>query len=275
MFSLNSNLTDLIILVILLFFIHQGFVNGFWAILVDFVAFLGTLLISLKAYKLAATILHSNALGYLVVAIIIEILISFTLTFLIKKLPQKILKNHVTKLFGILLSFGQGLILITFALTFLITLPVNPSIKVAISNSKIGGFLLTKTTGIEKSINAIFSNSITNSLIYTTVEPKSHESIPLDSGSLKLSVDETSENQMVKLVDTERTNRGLAPLTVSPQLLDVARNYGKKMWQEHYFGHYDNNDKDVGNRLTLAGVYYTLAGENLALAPTVTMAILA
>src|SRR5258708_7256328 len=130
MLSLHGNWVDLVIILILIFFIHHGFVNGFWSILTDFVSFFGALLISLKTFNFASRILESNfsldqplsnALGYLAMAIISEILISFFLGFLVKKLPPKILKNHITKFFGVVLSFGQGLILVAFVVVFVIS----------------------------------------------------------------------------------------------------------------------------------------------------------
>lgn len=278
--SLRGNWVDLIILVVLGFFIYQGFINGFWAILIDFLSFLGSLLVSLRFYKSGANILQSNfslntfvanALGYLVVAVLSEIIISYLLTILIRKLPKRILKNEATRWLGVVTSLGQGILLIAFFLTLVIALPVSPSIKTDISKSRIGGYILGKTQGIEKTINNIFG-PINNSLTYTTIEPSSHGSIPLDVSTLNLSVDESSENQMFNLVNNERVNRGIGALTWDIKLVGVARNYGKLMWQDHYFGHYDPEGHDVGDRLTAAGIPYSLAGENLALAPTVEIA---
>ena len=278
--ALHGNWVDLIILVVLGFFIYQGFVNGFWAILIDFLSFLGSLLVSLRLYKFAANIFQSNfslnafvanALGYLVIAVLSEILISYLLTILIRRLPKKVLKNEVTKWLGVITSLGQGILLIAFFLTLVIALPVSPNIKTDISKSKIGGYILGKTQGIEKTINNIFG-PINNSLTYTTIEPTSHGSIPLDVSSLNLSVDESSETQMFNSVNNERVSRGIGKLTWDTKLVNVARNYGKLMWQDHYFGHYDPDGHDVGDRLTAAGIPYTLAGENLALAPTIEIA---
>jgi uncharacterized protein YkwD len=268
--ALHGNWVDLLIIVIVIFFIYQGFLHGFWSILIDFVAFFGALLISLKTYKLGSSFLQSNfslnyalsnALGYLFMAVTAEILISFIVTFLIKKIPQKILKNRFTKVMGIFLSLGQGLILIAFVITFAISLPISPAIKTDISNSKIGGFILSKTAGIEIGIP----------LTYTTIEPES-KSINIDSGILNLKVDETAENQMFKFINNERITRNIPALNWSTQLLGIARNYAKLMWTEHYFGHYDKNGNDVGDRLRDANIFYTVAGENLALAPTVQIA---
>lgn len=267
------NWVDLVIILVLIFFIQQGFVNGFWSILIDFLAFFGALLISLKSYKVASAVLQSkflftfslaNALGYLAIAVISEILISFILIYLIKKLPPKILKNKINRILGLILSLGQGVLFIAFALLLVISLPINPAIKTDISSSAIGGFILNKTTGIEKNIN--------DSLTYMTIEPTSHESISLDDQTQNLTVDAVSQNKMFQLMNKERTNRGIAALTWDTKLLVVAQDYAKMMWSNKYFGHYDPSGRDVGDRLTAAGISYEIAGENLALAPTVEIA---
>src|SRR5258708_8964727 len=158
MFSLHGNWVDLVIIVVIIFFIYQGFVGGLWSILIDFASFFLALLISLRAYKLASGFLQSNfslshslanAIGYLITATVVEIIISYLLAILITKLPKKILKNKLTKVLAVILSTGQGIILIAFALTLAISLPINPSIKTDISNSRIGSSILSQTSGVE------------------------------------------------------------------------------------------------------------------------------
>lgn len=281
MLALHGNWVDLVILLVLAYFIYQGFVHGFWAILIDFISFFGSLLLSLKAYPLFASFLQNNfsfdrpvgnAIGFLISAVFIEISISFIATLLINKLPQKILKNKAVKVFGVILSFGQGVILVAFLLTLAISLPINPNVKTDISSSKIGGFILSKTSAVENQINNVFGGAINQSLTYMTVEPASHQSIHLDNTTNNLSEDFVSEAKMLVLVNNERTSRGIKALVSDTRLVKLARDYGTFMWENHYFGHYDSEGHDVAYRLQMAGIPYQFAGENLALAPTVEIA---
>lgn len=279
--ALHGNWVDLVILVVLAYFLYQGFANGFWSILVDFVSFFGALLIALKTYKFAASFFVdnfsftrslANAFGYLATAIIAEIIISLLFGYLVGKLPKGVLKNKINRILGIALSFGQGIILIVFVLTFAIILPINPAIKGDISNSRIGGFIVNETTGIKKVINDVFGGAINDSLTYLTVEPASHESLAIDSGTLNLSVDNASETKMFQLVNEERTSRGINALAIDERLVKIARDYATLMWNQHFFGHYDKEGHDISYRLEKAGISYQVAGENLALAPTVDIA---
>jgi uncharacterized protein YkwD len=73
---------------------------------------------------------------------------------------------------------------------------------------------------------------------------------------------------MFSLVNSERRKMGLLELVWSDELAAVARSHAEDMWRRKYFSHYSPEGDDVGDRLNRANIYYTFAGENLALAPT-------
>lgn len=278
---LNGNVVDLIIVLVLAYFVFQGYRGGFWTILIDFISFFGSLLFALRVYPYAASFLQKNlgfnkqigtAGGFLITAIIAEMVLSLVLTYLVRKLSPHILKNHIARVFGVLLAFGQGIILIAFLLILIISLPLDPNLKVALAGSRIGGFVLSKTTGTEAQINKIFGGAIDETLAYLTVEPGSNQTIHLDNTTNNLAIDAASEDKMLILLNQERRKSGLPVLSNNLQLKVIARNYGQYMWENHYFGHYDLSGRDIAYRLALVGINYTFAGENLALAPTVDLA---
>lgn len=277
MFNLNGNWVDLIILLILAYYAAEAFRYGFWGILADFASFLGSLLISLRAYKFAASFLKvnfnlpqsfDNALGFIITSIILEIGLSYLFYFLLGKLPKKIRNNKFNKFLGLIPALGEGFILIAFLLTAVIALPIKPEIKKAVSESKIGAVILKETSGVEKLVNEVFGGAINDTLTYFTVEPKSNATIQLGSGIDHLSYDHEAETQMFAMVNTERTNRGIAALTWSSKIVGVAEAYAMDMWQRHYFSHYNPEGQSVADRFNAAGIPYTVVGENLALAPT-------
>lgn len=87
-----------------------------------------------------------------------------------------------------------------------------------------------------------------------------------------LAVDESAEQRMFELVNQERVVAGLPPLQWDPELVPVARAHSQEMFQEGYFAHESPITGSPFDRLTAAGVTYSAAGENLALAPTVDIA---
>jgi uncharacterized protein YkwD len=74
------------------------------------------------------------------------------------------------------------------------------------------------------------------------------------------------------LVNEERRKRGIRELTYRSDVVPVARAHATDMWERQYFGHVSPDGEDVGDRLNRANINYTLAGENLALAPTLATA---
>lgn len=279
--SLNGNWVDLVIILILIYFASEAWRHGVWVILADFVSFLGALLVALRAYKFIASFLRSNfslshslsnALGFLITAIILEALFGYILGHVLTRLPKKYWQNKWSRFLALLPAVGEGLVLIAFILTLILGLPVRPVLKADVTDSKIGSYILRQTSGAERFVNEIFGGVIEDSLTYLTIKPGSKESIPITVERVELSVDTVSETEMFALINKERRERGRAELSWAPEIVPVARAHARDMWERKYFSHYSPEGDDVGDRLDRAGIRYSLAGENLALAPTVATA---
>lgn len=283
----NGNYIDLVIIIVLTYFITEAFRHGFWIILADFISFLGSLVLSLRFYKYIAEFLKvnfslnlsiSNAIAFLFAAIIFESFLAFTAGYLIHNLSDNLKKHKLNKqgladfagkLLGVILGSGEGVVIIAFLLTLTMALPIKPQIKVDITESTIGSYFIEKTAFLEKSVNEVFGGVINDSLTYFTVNPDSKDSVPLDVNSFKLSVDEKAESDLFISVNEERRKIAIPELIWESSLVPVARNHAKDMWQRKYFAHVSPEGKDVGDRLNESKINYTYAGENLALAPTI------
>ena len=103
------------------------------------------------------------------------------------------------------------------------------------------------------------------------------ENVPSDRVDFKgtddrLVLDEAAEREMLRLVNAERTERGLQPLRWCARCADVARAHSKDMYRNGYFAHVDVRGDDPFDRMKKAEIAYDSAGENLAIAPDVTEA---
>jgi uncharacterized protein YkwD len=83
-----------------------------------------------------------------------------------------------------------------------------------------------------------------------------------------LDVDPVSALEIYELLNRERVDEGLEPLAWSAALSEVGRGHAVEMYAEGYFAHVSPVTGTVGDRLDGAGIPFTLAGENLALAAT-------
>ncbi|QQG47547.1 MAG: CvpA family protein [Candidatus Woesebacteria bacterium] len=279
--SLQGNWVDLIILGIIIFFVFEGFQIGFWVSLAELISLVGSFSISLWLYKFGANLIKtnfslsnsvSNVISFLVISILMQGVLSFLFLSLISKIPKKYLLGIWVRILSIIPSFLQSLVLISFFLTLILGLPITPKIKGDISNSKIGGSLITQMSFVESKFDEVFGGLIKDTLTYLTVEPGTRESVSLNVDNKVLTVDENSETEMFKLVNSERQKRGISNLTWDSDIVPVARGHATDMWERKYFSHYSPEGEDVGDRLNKVGIIYSFAGENLALAPTLSTA---
>lgn len=275
---LNSHYIDLIIIAVLIYFLTEAFRHGFWIILADFVSFFGSLILSLSFYKQFASFLKSefslnnsviNAFSYMILAIIFEALLGFLSGVLIYYLPQKIKRHKLNYLLGLIPAFGEGVAIVSFVLTLVIALPVKPQIKTDVINSKIASFLLERTSLIDSYFDEVFGGVINDSLTYFTIKPDSGESINLNVNSFNLVIDDKAEKEMFALLNSERNKIAINDLKIDKNLSMIARDYAKDMWTRKYFSHYSPEKENIADRLSKNNFDYQLAGENLALAPTV------
>ncbi|MFV1916889.1 MAG: CvpA family protein [Patescibacteria group bacterium] len=279
--SLGGNWVDLVILLIFVYFLTEAWSLGFWVVMANFLSFLLSILIALRGYQFIATLLRSNfslshsfsnALGFLFIAILVGILLGFLFGKLITKVPMRLWKRWWLKTLSFVPALAESLIFISFVLILAIGLPFPPSIKADVTNSKIGGAIVRETAGVEAKLNEIFGGVVDDALTYLTIKTGSRDSIPITVSIQGLSVDEVAEVEMFRLVNSERRERELPEFTWREEVVPVARSHARDMWERSYFGHVSPEGEDVGDRLANEKASFLLAGENLALAPTLATA---
>ncbi len=172
---LNGNWLDLVIILVLVYYATDAYRRGFLYIFADFISFLASFLISLRVYKFAADLFmanfnlpdtFANALGFIVVSIILESVFGYLLTYLINELPKGIRESKINRLLGLIPALGEGIILIAFLLTIIVALPLPPEYKRSVANSKIGSFIIKETGRAEKVINQLSGGVFDKALTY-------------------------------------------------------------------------------------------------------------
>lgn len=277
---LSLNWIDYSILAILIFYAYEGYSSGFVRALLDLTNFILSFLIGLRFYGLIAGILmqkfsmpqgFSAAIGFFIVTFAAEIIIGLLIrNFLSFELP--FLKN-LNKTLGILPGIFSGAILVSFILVLVVALPIATPIKRSVSLSKVGSFLLSNTQGWEKQLNNVFGGAINETINFLTVEPKGNEIVSLNFKTKDVRPDPSAEQYMLKLVNKERTSRGLKEVVFDDELSQVGRKHCRDMFERGYFSHYTPEGFSPFDRMDDAGVIYNSAGENLALSPNTDIAM--
>lgn len=275
------NWVDFVIVILLLFFTLEGFGRSFIAESLDFLSFLLAFFLSLRFYNEAAlfyqtnfALPHSlaNVLGFMSLWFLIEtVFFAITHAFFSRVyLPETLTKT--LRPFAIIPAFLRGLVFIAIILVMLGSFPIQPKIKLAVQNSKIGSLILNETHQLETPLKNVFGGITQDTLSFLTIKPKSDERVNLGFQTSDFKPNQDLENQMIVSVNKERTQRGFKALTFNPKLRDVGRLHSADMFNRGYFAHYSLESKNVADRADAAGIKYLVIGENLALAPSLDLA---
>ncbi|MES0341587.1 MAG: CAP domain-containing protein [Candidatus Humimicrobiaceae bacterium] len=73
-----------------------------------------------------------------------------------------------------------------------------------------------------------------------------------------------AESQMIHLINSIRSSRGLQLLNPNPVLNSIARSRSQDMLNRNYFSHYTPEGKNIFNILVENGIMYAMGAENLS-----------
>ena len=281
------NLVDLGIILVLIFYGLEGAGAGFIDSILDLLTFLISFTFGLLFYSFFGNLLidnfaipngFANAIGFFLGAFLVEIFANFLLKNLLfqnisKVFQKKDIAKKLNILSGALFSVFSGILLISFILTMIITLPLSPVVKRPVSSSKIAKILTSNTQTLSATINSVFGGAVNETLSFLTVAPQGNESVNLNFTTSDFKIDSASESEMLGILNKERVSRGIKPLSLgSAALIDVGRSHCKDMFKRGYFSHYTPEGLSPFDRMTNSEITFTQAGENLALAPNVELA---
>ena len=276
---LGLNWVDLVIMGILLFFALDSLGRPFILELLDLISFLLAGLLSFSFYNIPARFFEgqfqiphglSLVLGFMSVWFLSEIIFYFLVRLILPKLPRITFPG--LRSFSIIPAAFRGLVFIALALVLTSTFPIQPNIKKSVLESKLGSQILRHAYRLEQPVKQVFGGVANDSLTFLTIKPRTDERINLGFQTSQISVDESSENGMVELVNKERVSRGLKALVFDGKLNNVARGHSVDMFKKGYFSHYSPEELTVADRALDAEVDFLVIGENLAYAPSLELA---
>lgn len=272
------NWVDFIVLVVVFLFAQEGLQRGLFVQLFDILGFGVALLASLNFYPIGAALLvklfdlpkiAAGPIGFLIVWLAAESIFFTALSPLFRKIVIPRLENPANRFLGFIPATANALLFSAFILLFIVSLPLRPDIKKDIYDSKVGSFLIESASIAEKPFTSIFGPIAKQSLTFLTITPEEKGTINLEFTQTEYTIDLAGEQMMLARVNEERARAGIKALEFDSRLVAVARAHSRDMFERGYFSHFSPGGEDVGDRLESAGIYYTFAGENLALAPNI------
>lgn len=236
------------------------------------------MLIALLTYPHVAMLLEKAALfpevwnipvSFLISIIVIRFAIAALTDRLFNAIPRDAHYHSLNKILGILPGAVIGLIYAALISTLFFFIPFSETLGAKTQESRIAEGLTGKVQWVESKLSPLLPKAGTSRI---TAVPESERFIKLPYKVSKFTPRPDLEAEMLVLLNREREERGLRPLKVDSELTEVARNHSKDMFLRGYFSHYSIEKKDPFDRMRSAGVKFSTAGENLALAQNLTMA---
>lgn len=271
------NWIDLLIILILFFFLVEGISKRFLNESLELLSFVVAFVFSLRFYNYLASFLQdnfqiapslANVFGFIGMWFLVETILVLLIQFIFTRFQMP--NNKTTQfldMFSPIPSLLRGLVFISILLVMVGTFPIQPKVKLAVLQSKLGSPILSKAQALEAPLKNVFGGITQDSMTFLTIKPKSDETLALGFKTTEFKPNPFLETEMISLVNKEREANGVKALTYDPSLLEVGRMHSADMLERGYFSHYSPEGKSVADRAESKGVNYQVIGENLAYAP--------
>jgi uncharacterized protein YkwD/uncharacterized membrane protein required for colicin V production len=278
------NLLDLIIVIVILSAALAGFLRGFILGVYELLLIGVGFLFAAATYRPIAGQLERfidfqaaimNILAFIVAIMLFQLIASFTTGNIVRWSRRAIGfvpgASIVDRIGGILPGLIHGLLLAT-----LLVLPIGffatpDRFQNQLAESRIAVALYRESSNV---ILRAVSDTGLDVGDFVAVTPRQTDGgyvLPFQVTS-GLEVDQSAEEKMLALVNEERIAASLQPLIMDPELVQVARAHSEDMFRNGYFSHDSPTTGSPFDRINAAGISYVVAGENLALAPTLSVA---
>jgi uncharacterized protein YkwD/uncharacterized membrane protein required for colicin V production len=218
----------------------------------------------------------ARTIGFVVVLLLIEAgfgaLGMLAIGPFVKRLQADRILGTIDRVLGVVPSVLRTLVIAAVALAAALVLPVGNDVRSAIDGSRLGQVLVEQVAAVQPALGALAGGPEDGAPLFVTkLAADQSEKLDLPDG-LTLVPDPAAEDEMLKLLNGERTSRGLPPLELDPRLVPIARQHSEEMFRLKYFGHQSPVTGSPFDRLAAAKISYSRAGENLAYAHSVAVA---
>jgi uncharacterized protein YkwD len=277
---MNLNLIDGLLLLLVGWQIWQGWKQGFILGSFDLARWAGSLLLGLRYYQPVADWLSGRAAWpeewnrpvAFGMTVLLSGVVIYTLEIqLLRRVPREIHQRRANRLFGVLPGLITGLILAVIIAPLLLALPLPETMRAASRESELANRLALVSDRLEAALSPILEDA-RRTLNLRTIPPDSNRRLELPFTVIDPPARPQLEARMLELVNRERQTAGLAPLAFDPELTEVARRHSRDMFGRGYFSHLKPEGVTPFDRMRAANVRFLIAGENLALAPTLSIA---
>ena len=279
------NIIDVLLVLVAVVLVVNGYRRGFLLSTLDLMSWVLSFLAALRFYPLLAgwfeKKLHlwsdvwNRPIAFILIGLVVGIVVETIGSAFLKSFSDKVHERQLNKILGLIPGLASGLITTAILSALLLALPLNEGLRERSRESPVVNKLAVYTESLEKMLHPVsadFAEAIAETFNFLTIRPESGERVALPFKVTDVRPRPDLEARMLQLVNRERVAAGLQPLAADPELTEVARQHSIDMFARGYFAHDTPEGRDPFDRMRDAGVHFSTAGENLALAPTVQVA---
>jgi uncharacterized protein YkwD len=216
----------------------------------------------------------ATSVAFVAVIVLVEALFSITGYLAIRPIVGLIRRSAISgadRALGVIPAIARSVFIVAVAILAIEALPVASEVKAAVETSRSGRIVGEQVSAVQPQISALTSQLGGSPLLVTKIGEDETEKLDLPD-VLAIEPDPVAERQLYDLVNEERDKVGLAILAWDDRLVPVARAHSVEMFKLKYFSHESPNAGTPFDRLKMAGIGYSRAGENLAYAQSVSVA---
>lgn len=278
---MEFNLIDLLLCAVILLSVFLGWRRGFLLEFLGLATWLASLVLGLRFYQPVARWLTdvtewatawTTPISFMAILFLSLLILHVVFARLVARIPGKAHPHFLNKFLGILPGLANGFIYAVFFAALLFALPLPESMQSQARDSEVANQFAGYAEMVEARLRPIFDDALGETLNMRTVQPQSRETVKLPFAVKESKPRAALEAQMLELVNKERLQAGLKPVTMDAKLTEAAREHSADMLARGYFSHYSPEGKSAFERMRAKKISFLFAGENLAFAPTVKVA---
>nr|WP_294946779.1 CvpA family protein [uncultured Mucilaginibacter sp.] len=275
------NYIDLLLLLIILFCVYTSIKQGFILSSLALLSWMGSLAIGFVAYRPLASFLHAlmpaagfwlPPLCFMIGVTVGKLILDGLINLLLDRLPKDAHYHRLNRALGVIPGLANGFIWAAMLSGILLLIPFTNSLFKETRDSKLAGKLVEQVSWLDNSLSPVFSEALNRAVSKKHAAVGEEKAVKLPFKVTDATTRPDLEAEMLVLVNNERKQRGLNPLKADPEMAAVARKHSVDMFARSYFSHYTPEGADPFARMRKAHVVFLTAGENLALAQTLSVA---
>jgi uncharacterized protein YkwD/uncharacterized membrane protein required for colicin V production len=275
------NYISLLLLIIIIGCVWTSVQRGFILSSLILLTWLGSLAAGFWGYKPMALLLHkllpalnywASPLAFVIVVIIARIVIDELSEHVIADTTYRTHASIINRVFGIVPGLINGYVSAALLAALLMLLPLSNKISDEAAESNLAQHLVARVSWFNGLLSPIIGDALAHNATAPGAEPGSEGTVKLHFTVKHPVARPDLELKMLYLINDERRRRGLDTLQYDPEMTTVARRHSADMFARSYFSHYTPEGLSPFDRMQKEGIHFIAAGENVAIAPTLSIA---